>query len=86
MAYDLILRRQVSRNYARGQALQPSRKSVAIGLLGLMTAGALTIVPYVIRQREIERYRREFGDGLDVTQELPAMTMHDLIYSGDSKS
>lgn len=80
MAYDLILRRTIPRNYARGHDLRPTPVAIGLGVFSLLIASSLVVVPGILRQREIRRYQRELDDGSSVTREMPAVTMEDLIY------
>jgi hypothetical protein len=68
MAYDLLLRRQVSTDLTRGGAVL-----AAGGLL------ALLLVPRALRRSEVARYRQEYADDLARTQEMPTISMADLV-------
>lgn len=68
MAYDILLRRQVSTDLTRGGAVL-----AAGGLL------ALLLVPRFTRRSEVARYRRDFADDLTRTREMPAISMADLV-------
>lgn len=79
MAYDLLLRRQTPSIFSRDA---PVATNVAGGL-GVFAALAFLVVPRarrkIERHSEIRRYRREFDDGLDKTQEMPAVRMADMF-------
>ena len=81
MAYDLLLRRQISRDFSRGEEiamlppLTPDRaslRSIAIMGLGLATALASSY-PEIKRVRERRRYLGEFTDDPRITPRLPAI-------------
>ena len=82
MAYDLLLRRRIPRDFSRGgeisllPALTPSQtglRSIAIMGLGIATALASSY-PEIRKIRERGRYLREFTDDPRITQRLPAIT------------
>jgi hypothetical protein len=90
VAYDLILRRQITRNFSREEsasplAAEPEReglKAVALLSLGLLGAVAWSL-PKIGRVREKRYYRRTFAaDDLRITREMPAISMKDLMYGG----
>ena len=81
MAYDLLLRKQISRDFSRGDeismlpAMAPGRaglRSIAIMGLGIATALA-TSYPEIRRIRERRRYLMEFTDDPRTTQRLPSI-------------
>lgn len=78
MALDLLLRRPIAGSCARDDLRSPS-----LGILPPVAAIAVVLFPHLVRRREIRHYRRHFDDGLSATQELPAISMRDLIYGGD---
>ena len=82
MAYDLLLRRQISRDFSRGgeiallPALTPGRaglRSIAIMGLGIATALASSY-PEIRKIRERRRYLMEFTDDPRTTQRLPLIS------------
>ena len=78
MAYDLVLRRHLSRDHARGSdPLPPSERSA---LLSTIVAGSVLLLPHVVRRVEVGRYRREYEGDLSTTREMPALSMSELVY------
>jgi len=75
MAYDLVLRRRIQRDYSRGDepARPASPKTEALSFLvanaALIVAGAAESASY-----------RDYRAGLTKTQELPAVSMSELVY------
>jgi hypothetical protein len=57
----------------------PDKRMVAIGILAGLIATAWT-VPRLTRKLEVHRYRRSFADNLKTTQEIPTISMQDLVY------
>jgi hypothetical protein len=84
MAYDLLLRRQVPRDYSRGDETRPPAARAAALLT--IAAGAVLLLPHLVRRAEVARVRREYDDGLDVTSKIPAVSMRDLVYESRKKS
>jgi hypothetical protein len=94
MAYDLFLRTNIDKNYARGD--EPIRKqSVAVGALSLGLAGFVMLLPAYLRRKENIEYRSKFSTDLPepigprrsymerrlrTTVEMPAIPMKDLVY------
>ena len=82
MAYDLLLRRQISRDFSRGgeitmlPALTPDRASLrSIAIMGLGIATALaSSYPEIRKIRERRRYLMEFTDDPRTTQRLPLIS------------
>jgi len=75
MAYDLLLRRHVPTNFAR----EGGAPAMVTGGIAVLAAVGLLVIPRARRRAEIRRYRREYASDLDVTQELPAIPMAELI-------
>jgi len=82
MAYDLLLRKQISRDFSRGDeismlpAMAPGRaglRSIAIMGLGIATALAASY-PEIRKIRERRRYLMEFTDDPHTTQRLPLIS------------
>jgi len=94
MAYDLFLRTQIDKNYARGD--EPARKiSPIASLMSFGVAGLVLFLPAYQRHREISEYRNLFKTDLPApvgprrryeerrlrtTVEMPAIPMRDLVY------
>lgn len=77
MSYDLALRRRLQRDYSRGDEPRPPRAHTGASL----ALAALTLLlPSLARRAESAAYRRSYGRGLKVTQEVPAVTMHEIVY------
>ena len=82
MAYDLLLRRQISRDHSRGDeiclipALTPDRAGLrSLAIMGLGLAAALaSSYPEIRRIRERRHYLEEFTDDPRITSRLPAMS------------
>lgn len=80
MAYDLILRRRLDRDYSRGVgcAGQAGTRLAGVAALGLVLSALAT--PRAGREVERRYYRRAYRSGLRATQETPAVTMRELVY------
>ena len=80
MAYDLLLRRQLDRDYSRGEgsACQAGPRLAAVAGLGLLLSALAA--PRAGRQLERRYYRRAYRGDLRATQETPAITMRELVY------
>ena len=82
MAYDLLLRRQIPRDFSRGgeiallPALSPGRACLrSIAIMGLGIASALaSSYPEIRKIRERRRYLMEFTDDPRTTQRLPLIS------------
>jgi hypothetical protein len=94
MAYDLILRRQTGRNHACGEGMPPpspapiDRQAVGtIALVGLGLAGAVAwSLPKARRSRERRYYQRTFRDDLHATQEIPIVSMSEMVFQQDRET
>jgi hypothetical protein len=74
MAYDLVFRRRIDRDYSRDSSETPSRSSSIIAGLCFLAAGATLLAPEIVRQVENRRERERLRDDvLERTQELKAM-------------
>lgn len=92
MSYDLALRRQIAGNIARDDARpDPGDVSIERGLLlptalGLAAAAvSVSLVlaaggPRRVRRRVEGAYYRATWRDLDRTQEMPAVSMRELVY------
>lgn len=80
MAYDLILRRQLDRDYSRGEgrASQAGTRLAGVAALGLVLS--VLTAPRAGREMERRYYRRAYRGDLRATQETPVLTMRELIY------
>ena len=80
VAYDLVLRRQLDRDYSRGAgyAGQSSTRLAGVVALGLVLSAAAS--PRAERVLERRYYRQKFSGGLRSTQETPVVTMRELVY------
>ena len=80
MAYDLLLMRQLDRDYSRGEgrAGQASAKLAGVAALGLVLSALAA--PRAGREMERRYYRRAYRGDLRATQETPATTMRELVY------
>lgn len=80
MAYDLVLRQQLDRDYSRGEgrACQVGTRLAGVAALGLVLSAAAS--PRAERVLERRYYRRKFSGGLRSTQETPVVTMRELVY------
>ena len=91
MAYDLILKRQTSRNFARGPSSASDPLDVGSTALTLLVGQALGLAmavgaassPKVRRTIERQYYRRAYRDNLKATQEVPAISMREMVYGED---
>ena len=77
MAYDIFYRRQVRGFFSRDDS--PVSARAAGGVAVLAALGALLLVPRTLRRLDDRRVRREFGEGLDKTQEVQAISDADLV-------
>jgi hypothetical protein len=89
MAYDLLLRRQTSSNWARSDH-HPKPLPVSRGSWAARIAVALAVVvlPQVGRSSYSRRLRREHstdlrGRALRTTVEVPAVSMRGLVYGDE---
>lgn len=80
VAYDLVLRKQLDRDYSRGTgcAGQAGTRLAGVAALGLLLSALAA--PHAGRGLERRYYRREFRGDLRATQETPIITMRELIY------
>jgi hypothetical protein len=87
VAWDLVLHRQLPGSCARGD----SPSTPGLGILPPALAASTLLLPMALRQVEVGRYRRSHRTDahdrvLHATQELPAITMSELVYgSGDDR-
>jgi hypothetical protein len=77
MAYDIFYCRQVQGFFSRDGG--PVSARAAGGVAVLAALGALLLAPRTLRQIENRKIRREFGEGLDKTQEVQAISNADLV-------
>jgi len=83
MAYDIVFRRQIPRNYSRDNP-DPTSSPQATGLAGLGLAAAVLVVPRLLRAGEVQYYRRRLADDrAHITREMPAISMHDMVYASE---
>jgi len=80
VAYDLVLRRQLDRDYSRGEggARPAGPRLAAVAGLGLLLSASAPLSAG--RRLESRYYRRKFRGDLRATQETPAVTMRELVY------
>lgn len=87
MAFDLFYRKQISRDFSRGEetymtpALTPDRvglRSLAIMALGIGSALAASY-PKIHRLRDRRSYLREFTDDPRITKKIPIIPMSELV-------
>jgi hypothetical protein len=78
MAYDLILRRQVPRNYSRDNP-DPTISPQATGLASLGLVAAIFAIPRLLRTGEIHYYKHRLADDrADITREMPILSTYQL--------
>jgi len=95
MAYDLFLRTQIDKNYARGDEPTQKRSPLA-SLMSFGVAGLVLFLPAYQRHKEISEYRTRFATDLPApigphrsyaerrlrtTVEMPTIPMRDFDYS-----
>jgi hypothetical protein len=80
MAYDLVLRRQLDRDYSRGagRAGQAGTRLAGVAALGLLLS--TLAAPRSGKKLERRYYRRAYRGDLRATQETPVVTMRELVY------
>lgn len=76
MSYDLILRRQLPRDLSIGEETCPPSHRGALAV----AAFAALLAPCVLRAGETVSYRHRYGRGLARTQEIPVVSMRELVY------
>ena len=78
MAYDLLLRRQVSINIARDNP-DPVTSPRTLGLATLGLATSILLLPKIFRTGEIHYYKRRLADPQSrITREIPVVSMYEM--------
>ena len=78
MAYDILLRRQVSHNYARDNP-DPKTSPRTLGMVTLGMAASILLLPKLFRTGEIQYYKRRLADPQSrITREMPIISMYEL--------
>lgn len=79
MAYDLLLRKQTPNIFSRDSGTAVN----LAGGVGILTALGILLLPRLRRmherQREIAWYRKRFDPSLGRTQEVPVISMEDIV-------
>jgi len=82
MAYDLFYRKQIEQSFARDQV--PTAYTAAG--LGLLAAAGLLLLPSALRRSErraeIRRYKELVAGDPRKTQEIPVMSMDEVVSQG----
>jgi len=92
MAYDILLRRHTNRQYSRGEAVLAEKPVSGFALLAVLSlAFAPRLVRYVENRQIRKASRYDYDRGRPVyqlhkTQQLPAVTMAEMIEGGFGNS
>jgi hypothetical protein len=74
MAYDILLRRQISSSWARGDEPRPPRLPIQ-GILCLVATGGALLHDQLQHYKENAVIRRELDDDSTITRRLPAIEL-----------
>jgi len=85
MAYDLARRTVTARNFAINLPPHTMSLSEKIVLGTVSAATVLGVMQEMQKQIEKQKYQKEFRPGLHKTQQLPAVSMRDLMLSGNEQ-